>query len=186
VTVTIPAIYSWSELLMTWYTYSGSELYFSDCTGTPEIWWAYSCDVEIEPKREFPVNSTINITWYVKDLADNWKYGSWNISTRQSCSFYGCVNNVQIYMSGSDIPTVTFTGSLIVVTGSIYPYPFLTWENNDIVMCGPIDDERVLSWNIDIYSGDDVINWTIYWNNELYVTWLNFEYESGIITVLLD
>ena len=186
VRITIPAIYSWSQLLMTWYTYSWSELEFSNCSWTPEIGWKYSCDVTIHPKWSFPVAKTVRITWYVADLAGNssnvW---SWQISTRQDCSFYGCINYVQIFTwVFESIPVVEFTWSLIVVTGTMLPYPMLTWENNNILMCGPTDTEINLTWTINIYSGDVVINGTTYEGTGLYITGLNFEYEDWVITVL--
>ncbi len=187
VKITIPAIYSGSELLMTGYTYSWSDLSFELISWTSELWGASKYNVTFQPKYKFPTSTWISVTGYVEDLV--WMTGVLNKSfnTRADCSFYGCVNYVDIFFwdfALENLQIAEFTWSLIVITWSIAPYPYLTWENNDIVMCGPVDQTIILSWNVEIYSGTQIINGDEYLYSWLFVTWLDFVYdpESGVIT----
>ena len=183
VQITIPTIYSGSQILMTWYTYSWDELLFSNCTWSPEIWWSYSCDVTIDPYWDLPVSSQIIVTWYVQDLAWSIRTGEWSFHTRPDCSYFWCTNFVDIYL-WNELSFFWFSWSLIVFTGTRLPYPYLTWDDNNLVICGPTIEYPILTWSVNIYSGDDVVNWSQYMSSWLYVTGLDFYYDSdnGVIT----
>jgi hypothetical protein len=181
--VEILPIMSWWQEIMPWSIYSWDDLTFVLTGWSEELWWASVYEVAFQPIYEFAVGSTITISWYVMDLIWMETHAEYTFRTREDCTFYGCVNFVDIFSGSIDnLIQPQFTWSLIVVTGTLAPYPYLTWENNDIVMCGPIDGSINLTWNIDIYSGDVRINGNLYPYEDLYVTGLDFEYQSGVIT----
>jgi hypothetical protein len=79
-----------------------------------------------------------------------------------------------------------FTGTILVVTGTNLdsPYPYLTWANNDVLMCGYEWTWAILTWNVSIYdSEDNLINWNLYTGNVLYITGLNFTIVDWVIVV---
>lgn len=181
--VEILPVMSWSQVVMSWSVYSWSDLTFQLIAGSGVLWWASKYEVTFQPRYEFPVGSTIRLSGYVEDLVWVSAHKEYTFTTRQDCTFYGCVNFVDIFFWDIWYLILNwFTWSLIVITGTIADYPYLTWENGDIVMCGPINDSINLTWNIDIYSGSEIINWSAYPYRELYVTGLDFEYQDSVIT----
>lgn len=186
--VEILPVMSWGQLIMSWSVYSWSDLSFQLIAGSGVLWWASKYEVTFQPRYEFAVSTWIILSGYVEDLIGMTGQKIHQFNTRQDCTFYGCVNFVDIFSGSMNISNLIqwhFTWSLIVVTGTILPYPYLTWADGDIVMCGPIDRSINLTWNIDIYSGSERINWSVYPYEDLYVTGLNFEYQSGVITPII-
>ena len=182
--VEILPVMSWGQVIMTWSIYSWSDLHFQLIDGTEELWWASRYKVTFQPRYEFAVNSTIRLSGYVEDLVWMEVQKTHTFSTRADCTFYGCVNFVDIFfwdIWNWNLVLNWFTWSLIVITWTIADYPYLTWSSWEIVMCGPISDSINLTWNVDIYSGNEIINWNEYPYVDLYVTGLDFEYESGVI-----
>lgn len=189
--ITIPEIMSWWQVLLTGYTYSGTDLIFSWISWTPGLWNSGWYLVSFVPKWIFPTNTWINLTWMVIDLAWYTWTASWSFTTRPDCSFYWCNEILNIYiMTWSyfnwGLPW-QFTWELLIITWTNpnSPYPYLTWVNNDILMCGFPYNWTELTWNINIYSADGItiINWDNYTGTELYVTWLDFTYNNWVITV---
>ena len=183
VVIEILPITSWWQLIMSWSIYSWSDLHFQLTDGSAELWWASEYTVTFQPQYEFPVSSTVTISWYVRDLVWMETHKIFTFGTRADCTFYGCVNFVDIFSgTWNNLIQWHFTWSLIVVTGTLAPYPYLTWADGDIVMCGPIDESINLTWSVDIYSEWQRINGNLYPYEDLYVTGLDFTYESGVIT----
>lgn len=180
--VQILEITSWWQVIMSWSVYSWSDLHFQLIAGSGVLWWASKYKVTFQPKYEFAVDSTITLSGYVEDLVGMTGQKTHQFHTRKDCTFYGCVNFVDIFFGDMwNLILNWFTWSLIVITGTIAQYPYLTWSDWEIVMCGPIDDSINLTWNIDIYSGGVRINGNMYPDEELYVTGLDFEYQDGVI-----
>lgn len=185
VVIEILPVMSWWQMIMSGSIYSWTDLNFQLTGGSEELWWASKYVVSFQPKYEFAVNSQIRLSWYAMDLVWMEVSETHNFTTRADCTFYGCVNFVDIFSGSINISNLIqwqFTGSLIVVTGTVLPYPYLTWASGDVVMCGPLDESINLDWNIDIYSEWQIINWQLYQDEDLYVTGLDFAYESGVIT----
>lgn len=185
VIISIPEIYSWEDLLLTWYIYSWSDLSFSWYSWEPGLWNSWSYIVTFQPKEKFPVNKEIFISWYVEDLA--WNKWSWieSFSTRPDCSLFWCLNTLWIdVLSESMYQRYLETNwPAVIVTWTFAPYPYLTWENNEILMCWPVDTSVVLSWNIDIYEDWNKVNWNSYEYSWLHITWLDFVYENWVIII---
>ena len=180
--VEILPVISWGQTIMSWSIYSWSDLTFHLISGSTGLWWASKYEVTFQPMYEFPVSSRIILSGYVEDLVGMLGQKTHEFGTRADCTFYGCVNFVDIFFwDTSNMVLNWFTWSLIVITWTIADYPYLTWLNGDIVMCGPINESINLTWNIDIYSGDEIINWNVYPYGDLYVTGLDFEYQDGVI-----
>ena len=180
--VEILPVTSWWQVIMSGSIYSWSDFTFQLIAGSTGLGWASTYKVTFQPRYEFAVDSTIRLSGYVEDLVGMTGTKAHQFSTRADCTFYGCVNFVDIFFW--DIGNLVlnwFTWSLIVITGTIADYPYLTWENGDIVMCGPINESINLTWNVDIYSGNEIINWNVYPYGDLYVTGLDFEYQDGVI-----
>ena len=188
--ITIPAIMSWATLLYTWYTYSGSDLTLLlswGAVGTGNS-WAYQ--VSFIPKRTFPSNTTINITWSVYDYANNlWTYAS-SFTTSMSCADRWCSDVFTLnILWWTNIGNYTFTWGLIIITWTNLssPYPYLTWVDNDILMCGRPYTGTILTGNIWIYDLSGIqINGNIYTEDTLYITGedgLDFIYNNGVIII---
>lgn len=178
----LPITSGW-QLIMSWSIYSWSDLHFELIDWSTELWWASKYRVSFQPTYDFAVSSTITISWYAKDYVEMETYQTFTFGTRADCTFYGCVNFVDIFSgTRNNLIQWHFTWSLIVVTGTLAPYPYLTWADGDIVMCGPIDESINLTWSVDIYSEWQRINGNLYPYEDLYVTGLDFTYESGVIT----
>ncbi len=187
VKITIPAIMSWAEQLMTGYTYSWSELSFSLSWWNEWLWNSGKYIVDFYPTWDFPPNETVIITWIALDLAGNtWTFNT-SFVTRPDCSFFGCSEILNINILGGDFEWLyEFTGTILVVTGTNLdsPYPYLTWANNDVLMCGYEWTWAILTWNVSIYdSEDNLINWNLYTGNVLYITGLNFTIVDWVIVV---
>ena len=193
VKIEIPAIYSGVSLLMTWHIYSGSELTFS--LNHWAIWTGNSgwYEISLAPLWDFPSATWIAVSWFVADLAANAVNLSTNnrseqrsFETRPSCSFYGCNEILDIYIIWWS--SYQFTWELLIATGTNpnSPYPYLTWIDNNILMCGlPYTGTNITS-NFDMYD----VDWTtqlslphLYTWNKLYITGLDFTYSNGVITV---
>ncbi len=190
INISIPAIYSWVDLLYTWKTYSWTDLAITLISGQPWLWNSWSYSVSLVPQRHFPSNAEILITWSVKDLASNTSNASWQFTTRPSCSFWWCTDTFGLNIFwGSYAWTYSFSGGIIIVTWTNInsPYPYLTWTNNDILMCGRPYTWTILQWNIWIYDTNGIsINGTLYTWDGLYITWmdgLDFIYTNGTIIV---
>ena len=197
--IEIPVIMSWATQLMTGHIYSGSELSFSLNSGGTGLGDAGWYEISLIPFWDFPSDETVVVSGFVADLSinavnlsTNNYTDTWTFTTRPSCDFYGCNEILDIYIMewshfNGGIP-YQFTGELLVATGtnpnSIYPY--LTWINNDILMCGfPYTWANITS-NFDMYESDWITLLTLpyaYTWTELYITWLDFTYSNGVITV---
>jgi hypothetical protein len=187
VKITIPKIMSWAEQLMTGYTYSWSELAFTLSWWASGLWNSGKYIIDFYPLWDFPANETVTITWIALDLASNtWTFTT-SFTTRPDCSFFGCneILNINI-LDGNFAWLYEFTGTILVVTGTNpnSPYPYLTWANNDILMCGIEWTWAILTWNVSIYdSSNNQINWNLYTGSALYITGLNFTIVDWVIVV---
>lgn len=188
--ITIPPVMSGSTVLYTGYTYSGSDLTLVltwGAIGTGNS-WAYQ--VSFTPKRIFPSNTTISITGTVYDYSNNlWSYAG-NFTTKMSCSDWGCSDLFTLnILWGTNIGNYTFTGGLIIITWTNLssPYPYFTWINHDILMCGRPYTGTILTGNIWIYDTTGTeINGIHYTNDELYITGVDgvdFTYNNGVIII---
>lgn len=185
--ISIPTIMSWAEQVMTGYTYSWSELTFVLSWGATGLGNSGKYEVSFFPLWDFPANATVIITWLALDLAGT----SWTLSTsfttRPDCSFFGCNEILNISILGWTFAGLyEFTWTLLVVTGTNpdSPYPYLTWVNNDILMCGVEWTGAVLTWNVQLYNASGtLINGTVYSGNDLYITGLNFTIVDWVIIV---
>ena len=186
--IEIPTIMSGGTQLMTGYIYSGSDLTFvlnNGFEGTGNEW---GYQVSLVPKWDFPENKTITISWFVSDLVWNSVNGSWDFTTRPSCNFYGCNEILDVYiMWWLSTGVYPFTWELLIVTWTNpnSPYPYLTWTNDNILMCGSSRSWAELTWSITIYDRDGTtpINGNTYTWNVLYITWADFTYDNWVITV---
>ena len=188
--VTVQEINSWGQILLTWYTYSGTDLTFSGISGTPWIWNAWWYHVSFVPRWDFPTNTGIYLSGIVVDLAWYTWVADWSFTTRPDCDFYGCNEILDIYImewTFSAWSPYQFTWELLIVTGTNInsPYPYLTWINNDILMCGFPYTWANFDSNFDMFE----LDWTTpllpyaYTWEKLYITWLDFTYSNGVITV---
>lgn len=185
--ITISTVMSWSQQLLTWYTYSWSELNFL------LSWWNIGLGnsgkyiVDFYSNRDLPGNETIFITWRVADLVWNLSTFTTFFTTRPDCDYFGCssILNIDILdWAYSWVYQFTWYTLIVTWTNPTSPYPYLTWLNNDILMCGVEWTWSVLTWNINIYDQNDaIINWTVYSNDVLYVTGLNFILSDWTIIV---
>jgi hypothetical protein len=173
VKITIPAIYSWATLLMSGYTYSWSDLVFV------LSWWAvwlgsgWDYIVTLAPKRDFPANSTINITWTFADLVWTIWTTTLSFTTRPDCSYFGCS-----IILGIDINWIisNFDWDFLIITWTNpdWPYPYFTWINNDTLMCWPNFTWTTITWNIILENpNNQSVLWIFYTWARLYITWLN-------------
>lgn len=131
-----------------------------DCTE----WNACGYVFEFYPPEDFPESSTVVVTWYIYDLAENSWELNWNITTRMPCSAYGCQEMFMITLIWENL---WFTWARLNITWTRLesPYPYLTWENNEILMCG------VENWTwvvINGWANNYEFTWEI-----LYITWLD-------------
>lgn len=183
VRISIPQIMSGDEILLSWYVYSWSDLNFDLISWTEWLWNAWSYIVSFSPKEDFPVSTeiTLNVEW--SDLAWRQQTLTSKFTTRPSCSFFGCVDSINIiWWTINQI--FSWIALTITWTNPNSPYPYLTWENDEILMCG-------IEWNWVNFAGNVSIydvewNWIwgdLYINNELYITGLNFIYEDWVIVV---
>jgi len=162
--ISIPQIMSGEEILLSWYVYSWSDLNFELESWSAWLWNAWSYTVSFYPKEDFPVNTeiTLNVEW--SDLAWTSKEITSKFTTRPSCSFFGCVDSINIiWWSINQI----FSGLALTVTWTNpnSPYPYLTWENHEVLMCGKDWSGTVIVGNIYLYDNE--------WNslNNVLYTW---------------
>ncbi len=198
VKIEIPAIYSWAVLLMSGYVYSGSELNFSL---NHWLTWAGNSgwyEISLFPKRDFPPATGIVVSWFVADLAtnavnltSNRQNYNWGFETRPDCQFYWCNEMLDIYImwwSHSAWSPYQFTGELLVVTWTNpdSPYPYLTWIDNNILMCWLAYTGTNVEPIFDMYDVDWVtlLSNVLYTWDELYIVGLDFTYSDGVITVV--
>ena len=165
------------------FVYSWSDLDFQLSWWQPWLWNAWSYVVSFYPKEDFPVNTTItlNVTW--SDLAGSTKTLQSSFTTRPECSFFGCIDSVNIIWGGIN---EIFTWIILSVTWTNpnSPYPYLTWENNEILMCGKDWSGATIAGNIYLYDASwNRLNNVWYTWNELFITWLNIEYQDGVVSV---
>lgn len=189
ITIEIPAITSGAIQTLTGWIYSWTDLEFVLNHGsiwTGNEWWY---EVLLVPKWEFPSDESISVWWFVSDLVWNNRTRSWSFTTRPDCVFYGCNNLLNVYIMewvfAWGLPYV-FTWELLIVTGtnSNSQYPYLTWINQDILMCGFPWTGAILDGSIPIYDNDgNTINWYLYTWDKLYITGADFTYNNGVITV---
>ena len=183
VKITIPEIVSGGEVLLSSYVYSWSDLDFELISWWEWLWSGWSYIVSFYPKQDFPVSTeiTINVEW--ADLAWTSKIITSKFTTRPSCSFFWCVDNINIVW---DNINQIFTWLVLIVTWTNpnSPYPYLTWENNEILMCGGEWSWISFDWNVSIYDVEwNWIWWNSYTNNQLFITGLNFVYEDWVIKI---
>lgn len=183
VKITIPQIMSGDEVLLPSYVYSWSDLDFELSWWQPWLWNSWSYIVSFYPKEDFPVNTmiTINVEW--ADLAWTSKQITTTFKTRPSCSFFWCIDDINIVWG--DINEI-FTGLVLTVTWTNpnSPYPYLTWEKQEILMCGGGWDWINFGWNVSIYDDEwNLTWWNPYTNNELFITGLDFVYEDWVIKI---
>ncbi len=187
--ITIPQYSSWSKFY-TWYTYSGSDLTITLISWAVGAWNSWSYQVSFVPKRNFPSNVTLSITWSVYDLANNlWTYNG-SFTTAMSCADRGCSDIFELtILWWTHFWTSFFTGSLIIVTGTNLnsPYPYFTGTNNDILMCGNPYTWAILTGNIWIFDNSWAqINGAFYTWENLYITGLDgldFVLSNGVIII---
>jgi hypothetical protein len=107
-----------------------------------------------------------------------------------SCADWWCsdVFNINI-LWWTHFGPYSFTWWLIIITWTNLssPYPYLTWVNNDTLMCGRAYTWTMLTWNIWIYDTTGVqINGAIYTGDILYITWmdwLDFVLSGGVVII---
>lgn len=183
VRISVQQIMSGNEVLLPWYVYSWSDLHFELISWTEWLWNSWSYIVSFDPKEDFPVSSeiTMYVTW--SDLAWKSKTIISRFTTRPSCDFFWCVDNLNVILSGiSNI----FTWKVLSITWTNpdSPYPYFTWENDEILMCGWNWTWINFAGNITIYDTEWNLVWDdLYTNNELFITWLDFVYEDWKIIV---
>ncbi len=187
VKITIPAIMSWAEQLMSGYTYSWSQLMFALSWGSQWLGNSGKYIIDFYPMWDFPANETVIINWTALDLAGNTWTINTSFTTRPDCSFFGCSEILNINILGGNFAWFyDFTGTILVVTWTNpnSPYPYLTWANNDILMCGVEWTWAILTGNVTIYDSlNNQINWNLYTGNALYITGLNFTIVDWVIVV---
>lgn len=187
--ITIPQIISWS-IFYTGYTYSGSDLSIILTGGSAGTWNAGTYQVSFSPKRPLPSNTVIRLTWLVYDYANNpWTYDQ-IFTTKMSCEDWWCLDFFTLnILWGTNIGSYPFTWHLIVITwtnnDSLYPY--LTWIDNDILMCGRPYTWTILTGNIWIFDTTGTqINGILYTWDELYITWMDgvdFILSGGVVII---
>lgn len=182
INITVPAMYSWLDILYTGKTYSGTDLTITLISGQPGLGNSWSYQVSFVPSRYFPNNTWIHITGYVKDLANNETTDSRQFTTRPNCAFFWCSDVLEVNIfEGLFSWNFDFSGSFIQVIGADInsSYPYLTWVDNTILMCGQPYTGTMLTWNIWIYDTTGTqINWTIFTGDSLYITWVIWIYDT--------
>lgn len=181
--ISIQQIMSGDEVLLPWYIYSWSDLDFELISWTEWLWNAWSYMVSFYPKEDFPVSTeiTLNVEW--SDLAWTPKTITSKFTTRPGCSFFGCVDSINVV--GPSINQI-FSWIVLTVTWTNpnSPYPYLTWENNEILMCGVAWSWINFAGNVPIYDVDwNLFGENIYSDNQIIITWLDFVYENWVIVV---
>lgn len=173
VSFTIPAIYSWTTLLMSGYTYSWNDLTFILSWWSAWLWNWWDYIVSFVPKRNFPSNTWVSITWLFLDLAWTTWSANFSFSTRPECSYFGCSTFLWIDIDWI-ISNFDWKFLIITWTNPDWPYPYFTWTNNDILMCWPNFTWTSITWNILLNNtNNQSILWIHYTWTQLYITWLD-------------
>ena len=176
--VAINVSYSGEEFIYSW-----SDLDFELSWWSEWLWNAWSYRVTFYPKEDFPVLTQINIhvTW--ADLAGNVKTFQSSFTTRPDCSFFGCIDSVTIIWDNIN-QIFSWTVLSITWTNPNSPYPYLTWENKEILMCGKDWSGTDILGNVYLYDAWwNRLNNVQYTWNDLFITWLDVIYQDGIIIV---
>ena len=176
--VTIKVSYSGEEFIYSW-----SDLDFELSWWSEWLWYAWSYRVTFYPKEDFPVLTQINlhVTWY--DLAWSVKTLQSSFTTRPDCSFFGCIDSVTIIWDNIN-QIFSWTVLSITWTNPNSPYPYLTWENSEILMCGKDWSGTNILGSVYLYDMSwNKLNNVWYTWNELFITWLDIVYQDGVIIV---
>lgn len=187
--ITIPEIYSWTDLLYTGKTYSGTDLTITLVRGQAWLGNSWSYEVSFAPTRYFPNNTWIRITGYVKDLAGNVTTGNRQFSTRPDCGFFWCSELFEVnILDGLFLWHFSFSWSIIQITwtNTTSPYPYFTWSYNEILMCGRPYTWTMLTGNIWIYDTSGTQINEIFTGDTLYITWMdgvNFTLSGNVIII---
>ena len=173
--ILITTTYSGEEFVYSW-----SDLNFTLSWWQPWLWNAWSYVVSFYPKEDFPENTaiTLNITW--SDLAGSTKTLQSSFTTRPDCSFFGCIDSVNIIWGGIN-QIFTWTVLSVTWTNPNSPYPYLTWE---ILMCGKDWSGTAIGGNIYLYDASwNRLNNVWYTWNELFITWLDVVHQDSVISI---
>ena len=176
--VAIKVSYSGEEFIYSW-----SDLDFELSWWSEWLWYAWSYRVTFYPKEDFPVLTQINlhVTWY--DLAWSVKTLQSSFTTRPDCSFFGCIDSVTIIWDNIN-QIFSWTVLSITWTNPNSPYPYLTWENSEILMCGKDWSGTNILGSVYLYDMSwNKLNNVWYTWNELFITWLDIVYQDGVIIV---
>lgn len=176
--VVITTTYSGGEFVYSW-----SDLNFTLSWWQPWLWNSWKYLVSFYPKENFPVNTiiTLDVTW--SDLAGSTKTLESSFTTRPECSFFGCIDSVNIIWNGIN-EIFTWIVLSVTWTNPNSPYPYLTWENDEILMCGKDWSGTAILGNIYLYDASwNRLNNVQYTWNDLFITWLDVIYQDGIIIV---
>ena len=176
--VVINVSYSGGEFVYSW-----SDLDFQLSWWQAWLWNAWSYVVSFYPREDLPVLTevTLSVTWY--DLAWSVKLLQSSFTTRPECSFFGCIDSVNIVWNEIN-QIFSWTVLYITWTNPNSPYPFLTWENNEILMCGKDWSGANILGNVYLYDGlwNRLSNIQYTWDN-LFITWFDVVYQDGMIIV---
>jgi len=176
--IVISTTYSGVEFMYSW-----SDLDFQLSWWQIWLWNAWSYIVSFYPKEDFPVNTviTLSVTW--SDLAGSIKILQDSFTTRPECSFFWCIDNVNIIWNGIN-QIFSWMVLSVIWTNPSSPYPYLTWGNNEILMCGKDWSGTNISDSIYLYDESwNRLNNVWYTWNELFITWLDVVYQNGVIIV---
>ena len=179
---TIPAISSW-WIFMTWYTYSWSDLTFVLSWWSAWIWNGWDYVVSFTPKWDFPANSTVQLTWVATDLAWTTRTSSFSFSTRPDCAYFGCSTILRIHIPWLEV--FEFSWSLLMVSWTGYGYSTsMPYLSGNTLVCSLDYTWAILTWNVNITSSTWVsVNWILYKNNNIYITWLEFSYQNWVVVI---
>lgn len=189
ISITIKDIYSWWIKIYTWETFDRNRISWSlqRISWTDGTGWRVWYTLTIKPTRPFPADTKITLTWSVTDFVGKTTVNpDMTFYTRKNCIEYlWCYNPLDISVwSGSEgwVSKLQnlYTWTKVVVTWTIAPYPYLTWDSGNVLMCGPIETTINLEWIVIYDNAWNVIStetWYVYSQDSLYVTWLDYGYE---------
>lgn len=187
--------YTWDDELWidTWYQVNLDSWAFVKYKWDYWTWNSWSYYFSFYPVEDFPANSIIRFTWYVYDLVWNKSDDlDTHITTMQACSYYHCYEPFTIINWGV---TINFTWIILYITWTRLesPYPYLTWENNEILMCG-VDWTWIVfntwsAWNLLVDNSDNYDENGRYNAEILNITWADFTVEkdeNGKLKIKID
>lgn len=163
--------------------YSGLDLIFTLISGAAGVGNSGGYLIGLTGTRDFPADSTFQVTLTGFDLVGNTGLQSFIFTTRKPCSYYGCSDPLDITFvqnPGNNFLGYGFTG--ILITGSDYPYLSLS---GNMLSCGLQSDVftgTLLTGNIisDIVQPYKVL----YTGTELYITGGTVSISGNIVTVI--